>query len=42
MIFVITPKEDQDETEEVSLLSNLLCRQPQGKAAAEDLREASL
>jgi hypothetical protein len=42
MIFVITPKEDQNETEEVSLLSDLLYPQPEGKAAAEDLWEAGL
>jgi hypothetical protein len=42
MIFVIPPKEDQDETKEVSLLSDLLYPQPEGKAAAEDLREPGL
>jgi len=42
MILVITPKEDQNEMEELSLFSNLLCRHPEGKAAAEDLREAGL
>jgi hypothetical protein len=42
MIFVITPKEDQDETKEVSLLSDQLYPQPASKAASEDLRETGL
>jgi hypothetical protein len=42
MILVVTPKEDQDETEEVSLLSDLLYRRPEGGAATEDLRESGL
>jgi hypothetical protein len=43
MISLITmPEEDQDEAEELSLLSDLLCPQPKGGEAAEDLWKASL